>query len=286
MRDGTATGSPGLLRSEVLSGDVSLALHTWDDGRADLVDLFYVHGLQSHAGWLFETGPALLERGVRLTVLDRRGSGRSSGRRGHLDDARTVLDDYGSTLARVAAAAHAPVTVLGQSFGGSLLAAMVATGRVPTGAQIVFCAPALGQQRARLGDAGRAQARQRKGMAYSVVQIEDEQYTSDPDYLRMMANDGLMTRSLTDSFRAVMVEVEDRYLEAGDGPWSAHRVEVALPAEDSIIDLAASLDVLGSLAPHARVRRFPVSSHYLEFTDSRDAYWDWLAEVVRAGGAC
>lgn len=267
-------------------GADSLALHTWGDTSAELSDVFYVHGLQSHAGWLFETGPALLDRGVRLTALDRRGSGRSPGRRGHLDDAAALLDDYAAALAALADTATAPITVVGQSFGGSVLAALVATGRVPESAAVVLCAPALGQQRARMDAAALDIRRLHKGSGYTVVRIEDEQYTDVPEYLRVMANDGLMVRSLTDSFRSVMVEIEDLYVTGGAGPWSDRDVFVALPAADSIIDQAASLAVLEDLAPHARLREFPTTSHFLEFTPARTGYWDWLAGLTVVVAAC
>jgi alpha-beta hydrolase superfamily lysophospholipase len=285
MPERTAAHPAGPVRAELVRDGVSLALHTWDDGRAGLADLFYVHGLQSHAGWLFETGPALLERGVRLVALDRRGSGRSAGPRGHLPDARTVLDDYARALAGLTGADR-PVTVLGQSFGASLVAALVAGGRVPAANPVVLCAPALGQQRVRLDEAARERARRSRGREYSAVPIEDEQYTALPGYLRTMANDALMVRSVTTSFRAAMVEVEDRYLDGGPAPWAGRPVHVALPERDSIVDLAASLAVLDTLAPQAEVRTFAATSHYLEFTEVREAYWDWLAEVVRAGARC
>jgi len=286
MRRQRTVLSSGHSCREVIRGGESLALHTWNDGRPDLIDLFYIHGLQSHAGWLVETGPALLERGVRLTALDRRGSGLSTGRRGHLDDARLALDDYASVLARVAGAADGPITVIGQSFGASLLAAMVATGRVPKLTRIVLCAPALGQQRARMDDVTRDMVLRRGGDGVSVVEIEDEQYTSMPEYLRMMANDALMVRALTEGFRAAMVEVENLYVAAGTEPWSSHRVCVALPERDAIIDQQASLRMLETLAPHAQIRKFPTNSHYLEFTAVRAEYWDWLAEVTLADATC
>ncbi|MEV7596943.1 alpha/beta fold hydrolase [Kitasatospora sp. NPDC089797] len=281
MREPTTRPGPVLTRLRV--GGETLARHTWDDGRPGLADLFYVHGLQSHAGWLFETGPALLERGVRLTALDRRGSGASTGPRGHLPDARTALDDYAAALADLADAATDPVTVLGQSFGGSLVAAMVASGRVPQDSGIVLCAPALGQQRARLDEAARLRVRSGGGLAASVVRIEDEQYTTVPGYLGLMANDALMVRSVTDSFRAAMVETEDLYTDAGPAPWADREVWVAYPDQDSIIDLRATEAVLADLAPQAVSRHFPVASHYLEFTDVQEQYWDWLAAVVRSG---
>lgn len=258
-------------------GGTSLAMHSWGDGPAGLI---YVHGLQSHGGWLAETGPALVRRGVRVLVPDRRGSGRSGGLRGHVPDATTLLDDYAEILAQTAAAAREPVTVLGQSFGGSILAALIATGRVPARTRIAFCAPALGQQRARLDGPARSRVRHRTGTAYSVISLEDQQYTMLPRYLRSMANDGLMVRMVTDSFRAVMIELEDLYLTAGPEPWAGHPVHVALPEQDPVIDLGASLEVLAELAPQARIQRFETTSHYVEFTGVRHAYWDWLAGVA------
>ncbi|MFJ3303935.1 alpha/beta hydrolase [Streptomyces sp. NPDC086549] len=277
MPEPSAVTGPTLRYTE--RGDVSLAVHSWGSGPAELV---YVHGLQSHGGWLAETGPALARRGIRVSVPDRRGSGRSTGLRGHLADAAGLLDDYAAHLSGIAAAARGPVTVVGQSFGGSVLAALVATGRVPDGIRIVFCAPALGQQRARLDGPARSRARHRTGTEYSVIHLDDRQYTTLPRYLRTMANDGLMVRMLTDSFRAVMVEIEDLYLTAGPEPWAARPVHVALPEQDPVIDLGASLEVLAELAPQARIQRFETTSHYVEFTGVRQAYWDWLAGVVHA----
>jgi alpha-beta hydrolase superfamily lysophospholipase len=58
-----------------------LALHCWTPQPTSAVRglLYYVHGIQSHAGWLFETGPELARRSVVTYALDRRGSGRSGG---------------------------------------------------------------------------------------------------------------------------------------------------------------------------------------------------------------
>ncbi|WP_433386894.1 alpha/beta hydrolase [Micromonospora sp. KLBMP9576] len=278
MREPSAVTGP-ILRYKKRA-DVRLAVQRWGSGPADLL---YIHGLQSHGGWLAETGPALAGRGIRVSVPDRRGSGRSSGPRGHLADAATVLEDYAAHLADTVAAGRAPITVVGQSFGGSILAALVATGRVPVGVRIVFCAPALGQQRARLDEAARERARHRTGTAYSVVGLDDRQYTNLPRYLRAMANDGLMVRMVTDSFRAVMIEIEDLYLRAGAEPWAGRPVHVVLPEQDPIIDLAASTQVLQELAPQARIHRLKTVYHYVEFTDVRQAYWDWLAGVTHAG---
>src|SRR5687767_14534269 len=130
-------------------GDVTLALHAWIPAEPAAA-LLYVHGIQSHAGWLFETGPALAARGVALYALDRRGSGRSGGERGDARSFRDWLDDY-AHAARHVRERHAriPLTILGQSMGGSIVAGLIADGRAPRDA-VILCAPALGQMHARL----------------------------------------------------------------------------------------------------------------------------------------
>ena len=258
-----------------------LSVHHWrPEGPARGV-LFYIHGIQSHAGWLFESGPRLAELGVEVVVPDRRGSGASSGPRGHLGSVEAVLDDYARTLASVRTQfPDLPLTVVGQSFGGSILAALVSSGRVAAD-RLVFCAPALGQQRSRHGNGDALSAiRAGGGRATAPVPLTDEQYTDQPAYLDFMANDRLMLRQTTLSTRAAMVGIEDVYMRGG--PWSPADREVYFvwPETDDIIDLPASWRVLAGL--HDGVKRIDIedSRHYVEFSPARFGYWDWLGGIA------
>ena len=47
--------------------------------------LVYVHGMQSHSQWFNEAGDELAARGLNVYAVDRRGSGLSQGKRGHVD---------------------------------------------------------------------------------------------------------------------------------------------------------------------------------------------------------
>lgn len=272
---------PGHVVSTFVGRDVPLALHSWGPPDHVRPTVFYVHGLQSHAGWLSETGTELARRGVGLLSADRRGSGRSKGPRGDVPDVDTLLDDYAQVLAHWAQEVRGRLTVLGQSFGASVLAALVARGQVPAAARVVLCAPALGQQRARNGPDALQQARSNRDTLPTPVRLKDEDYTGEPGYLRMMANDLDMVRAVTGRFRAAMVGVEDAYIEAGAPPWADREVFVAVPEDDTIIDTVAALDLVRVIAPQARVHRFASHHHYLEFSPARQAYWDWLANVAR-----
>ncbi|AUA08221.1 Putative lysophospholipase [Streptomyces malaysiensis subsp. malaysiensis] len=256
-----------------------LAVHHWSPADPAAA-VFYLHGIQSHAGWLFETGPALAERGVRVYAVDRRGSGRSGGTRGDLADARTVLDDYALAFAHVRdRSPELPFTVVGQSLGGSVLAALLARGDLRAADAFVFCAPALGQQRARHGADGLGALRALTGTERVPVPLADEDYTDGRAYLAFMANDHLMLRQTTLRTRAAMVAFEDGYA-AAPGPVTRRPVHLAVPQSDPIIDLGAARAVLARLAPQSVERSFPVRRHFLEFTEARTAYWSWLVEVA------
>jgi alpha-beta hydrolase superfamily lysophospholipase len=266
---------------ETVSADgTPLALHRWAPPTRSATRgvLYYVHGIQSHAGWLFETGPELARRGVLTYALDRRGSGRSGGIRGDLRSAWVITEDY---LAGLRAARREtpelPLTVLGQSFGASIVAALVAAGPLPAD-RLVYCTPALGQQRVRHDKETLTGLLELNGTEYTPIALDDEDYTDQSRYLEFMANDHLMLRQITERSRASMVELEKFYLD--------HRAMVATPVHlarvetDPIIALDAAERVLGELHGTFSTITFPIAQHYVEFSSARRDYWDWLAEIV------
>ncbi|MEU8976307.1 alpha/beta hydrolase [Streptomyces monashensis] len=268
------------------SDGTELALHHWAPARPPAAAVFYVHGIQSHAGWLFETGPELAARGLAVYALERRGSGTSGGPRGHLLSAAQVLDDYANAVAVARARTpDVPLTLVGQSFGGSVLAAL-ATQRRTADARLVFCAPALGQQRARHGS-GEALAALRSagGLGTAPLALADADYTDVTAYLDFMANDILMIRQVTSSTRSVMVQLEDAYMRGGtwDAAPAAHPVHFVRPQQDAIIDLDTSWQVLSGLTRRAIAVDFTDSGHYVEFSAARHRYWDWLAATATGG---
>ncbi len=266
-----------LTRLEATDG-IPLTLHRWLPESSPQAVLYYVHGIQSHAGWLFETGPELARRGMACYALDRRGSGRSGGVRGDLPSAATITADYLLGL-RTAAAEQPglPVTVLGQSFGASIVAAMAAAGAL-TVDRLVYCTPALGQQRARHGAEGLKEMLELTGSEYSPIALADEDYTDQPRYLEFMANDNLMLRQLTARGRATMAELEMSYVDKqATFDQTVHFVRTAA---DPIIKLDAAERVLGDLHGTFSTVTFPITRHYIEFSHARRDYWDWLAETV------
>jgi alpha-beta hydrolase superfamily lysophospholipase len=259
---------------------LKLALHAWSVPDAAAA-VFYIHGIQSHAGWLEETGDALARRRIELFALDRRGSGRSGGRRGDIESLQLLLSDYRLALATVRArAGNRPLLALGQSLGGSVLAALWVGGMTPVEA-LVFCAPALGQQRSRHDARALARLRRQSGLSSSPVGLADEDYTTDPRHLEAMKSDPLMLREVTDRTRAALVTLEDSYMDKSAGPAAQQPpVFLAVPTVDPIIDLSAARAVLSSLALDLSERRFATDCHYIEYSPTREQYWDWLADIA------
>jgi alpha-beta hydrolase superfamily lysophospholipase len=265
------------------SGDgLPLCLHAWKPSFPEAV-LFYVHGIQSHGGWLFETGPFLAGRGIAVYALDRRGSGRSGGGRGHLQSAASVLDDYGFAWDRVRAGHPGlPISALGQSLGGGILAALAVEGRISGADALLFCAPALGQMHSRL-DAGERRRILAEADAIPVpVSLDDRDYTDQAAYLEFMERDPLMLRTVTRATRAAMLGFEEIYL-GREGALAGEKVHFARPRRDRILDLEVSRLALGRLAgPGMAIHDFPAESHYLEFSPCRQQYREWLSELAMA----
>ncbi|MFT4042678.1 MAG: alpha/beta fold hydrolase [Gordonia sp. (in: high G+C Gram-positive bacteria)] len=259
-----------------LSGaaDVRLAVHTWEPANGSARGTaFYIHGIQSHAGWLHETGPQLAARGITVTALDRRGSGESGGARGDLESADAVFDDYRRAFDQIDEAG--PVVAVGQSFGGSVMAGLLVNDLIAPD-RVVFCAPALGQQRLRHDADALAAIRGDKTGERVFLGFTDDQYTTDSVHLRWIANDPLMIRSITARTRATMVEIEDTYWDADDVVSDAILVH---PRTDSIIDTAAAGHVLQRLSGAVHRVVLPTDAHYIEFSEARD---DYLAIIAGA----
>ncbi len=268
--------------------DHELALHIWRPYRPR-GNLFYIHGIQSHAGWLFETGPQLARRGIQVFALDRRGSGLSGGLRGDTPSLDTLLDDYlrgfraavsASGRLSINGTSPTPFAALGQSLGGSVLAGLVASGRLSV-ERLIFCAPALGQMRAKLPQEQLDQLRtQAADMQLTPVGLEDMDYTDIPQYLDFMRNDPLMLRAVTRRSRATFLALEDHYV-AGQAPWPDLPVHMIVPRLDPIIRIAAAQATLERLSPRRpEIVQFDVVVHYIEFSSERERYWDFLAQLV------
>lgn len=241
--------------------------------------LFYIHGIQSHAGWLFETAPYLAANGIHVVAMDRRGSGASEGMRGHSDSGDVILRDYYLAWQYAQSLApELPITVLGQSFGGSILAALLCRYQI-SAQKVIFSAPALGQQRLRHEIYELNRLRAMRGEEYRLLALRDNEYSSDNKYLRFIANDSQINRSVTQSMVAALIEIEDIYF---DNKVCLERIAAPIhfiePENDSIINMEVSREVLTRFLS---VKRHVINTqnHYMEFSNKRYRLWKTIIHI-------
>jgi alpha-beta hydrolase superfamily lysophospholipase len=276
MADHDAGATPaGYSCSRVERDGLSLALHVWSAPAPHTV-VFYVHGTQSHAGWLFETGPTLARLGCVVYALDRRGSGKSDGARGDALSFRDWVDDYIAAM-DVAKARHPGVPILlnGQSFGGAVAVGVACDPRASHDAALL-CSPLI---------APRVGFDLWKGLADDVavrVPSPDEWFTTSPRYLEFIAGDPLMVRSITRRFQEARLRLAEHYM-ALDAPLSGKPCALVVPRTDPMIDLASARDVFQRLTGGGGMTiELPGTDHYLEFSPGQQLLWRLQASFARS----
>jgi acylglycerol lipase len=124
-----------------VSGGRSLSFHSWQSATGRCVNV--IHGLGEHGGSYGELAARCGRRGYSLFAMDLQGFGLSEGRRGHVRDVRTYLEDERTFLSLVASSVPAPRRILyGHSMGGLLALAYLESYPGDYGGAIIS-APAL-----------------------------------------------------------------------------------------------------------------------------------------------
>ncbi|MEU3526764.1 alpha/beta fold hydrolase [Streptomyces sp. NPDC038707] len=288
----TLTPAPRTVRKDITlldRGDgVRLALHRWTPPEPRAAVLYF-HGLQSHAGWLWEAGPRYAEQGVAFFVLDRRGSGISDGARGEIPDADTVLDDYAAALGHLRATVGEalPLGLFGHCLGGSFLAALLHHRALTVAPDsVLFCSAPLGRMHATFSAEQRARLTERPGDGVWEPGLAAADFSDLARYRDFIDGDDLAVRTLTHRSRAVLLDLERLYVTA-EGTLKDVPAAYVSGHRDPVVDLEQSRHVFARLtARRGRIRELPTDKHYLYFTDVRDELIAWSAAFLggeRAG---
>ena len=261
----------------------ALALHAWHPATPRAV-LFYVHGTQSHAGWLFETGPTLSARGIVVYVLDRRGAGRSAGNRGDITSYETWVDDYAAALLEVRARhGGLPLTIIGQSMGAPIAAAVAA--RQPSEHEaVLFSAPALDNLHASRPPEWLDEIRAKSSGALHDITTPLEAFAQTERYLEWMRDDPLRLRQISVRFLASWIELE---LHLRQLPAGALQRPCALlqPRRDRVVHSDGARRLFERLCDERGLAvQLPTDDHYLEFSTARRAWLELVAAYVASGG--
>ncbi|HEY4178862.1 MAG TPA: alpha/beta fold hydrolase [Kofleriaceae bacterium] len=251
---------------------LALALHSWLPADPHTV-VFYVHGTQSHAGWLFETGPALAALGCAVYALDRRGSGESEGPRGHCESYLHWIEDYVAAMVHVRGLHRdLPMLLDGQSFGGAIAVAVAADPRACHDA-LLLVTPLIVQ---------RAGLDLWKDVADDVpvrLPAPDEWFTRDPRYLEFLRDDTKMTRAITRKFHDARIALGEHY---GSLALTKRPAALVLSRTDPMIKPEPVRELFDKLTGGVgMVIELPGTEHYLDFTSARDQLWRLVASFAR-----
>jgi alpha-beta hydrolase superfamily lysophospholipase len=142
---GRPLGGEGAARGVIRASDgVDLRYLRWQSGDTEpSVALVFLHGIASHSGWFSETASELAAQSVVVYGPDRRGSGRSGGRRGHLDLYERAIDDLDGVMRVVEAEQKgSPVYLAGSSWAAKL-ALVYAASRLQRLSGLMLLGPGL-----------------------------------------------------------------------------------------------------------------------------------------------
>ena len=283
-----AAGNP---ESRFVPADDGVRLHhlRWRSGPSPpSAVLVFLHGIASHAGWFAETAADLSRQGVEVYGLDRRGSGRSQGPRGHLDRYERALDDV-EQLVRLIAAEHPRVPLfLAASSWAAKLGVVYAAERAAPLSGLLLLGPVL-FPRVNLSPWRRVlvvAGHRLRPMVRLPIPLTPELYTANPPYRDFIRADGLRLLEATTRFYWETARLDRR---RGDATARLVLPVLLLQGEDDqMVDVPATRRWFDGLSgEHTTYRAYPGASHTLDFEPDRDRYradmLAWLSAAVRPG---
>ncbi len=264
---------------------IKLALHSWIPKNVEAI-LFYIHGMQSHSGWLFEIGDQLAAKAIAVFSLDRRGSGLSEGIRGDASSSNALLDEYHYALKKVRGLyPEIPLTLLGQSLGGSILAGLLTYPDINfLYDNVIFCSSPLGKQSHLLNEEQKKNTRDSQGLELHPIKMIDEDFSEDTRYLAFMKKDSLCCRKITSRAKSVFLDIEQRYLKNLDLT-QGKPVFFVHSLSDPLLDVHYTINLFMRLTNNKGITlQLPSTKHYLWFTEQKINLMSWLSNFILTKG--
>jgi alpha-beta hydrolase superfamily lysophospholipase len=135
-------GEPSIFHeSSVLSGGVRLVVRTHTPAGPIRAEVVITHGLGEHAGRYGHVAARFGKEGLRTTVYDLRGHGRSEGRRGDAPSYDALLDDVAAVIGTIEDSGR-PRFLMGHSLGAQITMNYLLA-RAPVCAGVIAASPWL-----------------------------------------------------------------------------------------------------------------------------------------------
>lgn len=263
----------------IKSDNCDLSIHTWIPEQPKAA-IFYFHGLQSHAGWLWEAGHYFADNDISFFVMDRRGSGLSGGLRGDISTADSVLLDYklGIEWVREYIGDNLPLSLFGHCLGGSFMAALMHDVRFETSYQsAIFCSSWLGKLHNTLNEQQLDVLSVESSIEPWSVGLKSCDFTGDLRYQNFIDSDMLAINVMTKRSRKALFDIEKFYM---DSNVSLPDVPIAFVSGnyDPVIDLSmAHSTFLKMTKDKGTILKLPTDKHYLFYTNVSRNLVDWAS---------
>lgn len=276
----TVTVAPG--EEELIMADgVKLFLRSWKTDSPDV--LLILHGLGGHGGWYIDMANELSAKGLNVYTVDHRGFGRSGGLEGHISNYRVYLEDIHAVLSEIRRRhPDAKLYVLGHSMGG-IFAAHFAAQHADMLAGVLFLNPWV-------ADTSKVPI----SMVISVlvggllkskrsvkVAGGSEGMTTNPEAVRMLAEDTYWRRAQTSSFFFQILRMRGAMLNMAQ--------RITLPAlvmqaeADTVVVPAATRKLFEALASRDKTwKTYPGYDHDCEFQADRSQMDGDIVEWIQA----
>jgi acylglycerol lipase len=278
--------SPGTnVESRFIRAGDGVTLHylRWASTQPEpLAILVFLHGVASHAAWFAETAVDLVEQRVTVYAPDRRGSGLSGGRRGHLSSYAQALDDV-EQVVNLASSQHqrTPLFLAASSWAAKL--GLVYAALRPTQLSgLLLLGPGL-LPRVQLSAAQRLAViagHLVTPTARVTIPLTPELYTTTPRYREFIRSDRLRLLTATCQF---FWETGRLDRQRPDATARLRRPLLVLQGEnDAMMDVPGTREWFATATvPDKTYRSYPGAGHTLDFEADRRRYLadlvDWLS---------
>jgi len=273
-----AAGEVGTFRA---ADGYEFYLRRWHPPALPRARLVVLHGVRSHGGWYERSCTAFAAGGLAVTLLERRGAGLNTARRGDAPGFRRLLDDVAEFLrADRRTRADLPTVVMGVSWGGKLAAGLPYRHPGLADALVLVCPGLCPRVRPPLAARLRILAARllRPTREFDIPLNDAELFTGDPRwqaYLRANRHD---LRRATARFLVASTAL-DVYLRRARQHVRTS-VLTLLAGRDRVIDNARTRRYVSRFPSRDnRVLDYPGTEHTLEFEPDADC--PFVADVLR-----
>jgi acylglycerol lipase len=284
---GTLPSGNAVSRFFRASDGVNLHYLRWSGGqpRQPSGVLIFLHGIASHAAWFSETATELQRAGIAVYAPDRRGSGLSSGPRGHIPSYARALDDV-TEMVRLVVGEHRerPVFLAASSWAARLAVVYAALRPAPLSGLMLLGPGFL--EVVHLSPAQQATVVVAHKLAPTVqvpIPLTPELYTTTPRYLDFIRSDPLRLLTATTRFFWETRRLDRRRR------WASARLRLPLLVlqgdHDAMVDVAKTRAWFSRLPVADKTYvSYAGAGHTLDFEPDRTQYvadvLGWLAGQV------